>query len=136
MLYQYPVIKTGGKADRPPDWNSRTKSPQEAGRPTAEQERNGRPEAAFPYIPGNGVHRRPPTAPDCFIYTCEHEYPSLPIKVIPSPYPQYPSLPSPIPPLPFPLSSLSPPNPYYPTMTCGSWVFPYWESALWDATHV
>lgn len=55
-MYVYHAVtisreRTGGKADRPPDWNSRTKSPQEADRPTAERtagDKADRPKAVYP----------------------------------------------------------------------------------------
>lgn len=81
-MYVYHAVtisreRTGSKAG---GRTTGTAEPNHRRRPTGRQ-RNGqqetRPEAAFPYIPGNGIHRRPPTTPDCLIYTCEHNYPYL-----------------------------------------------------------
>ena len=47
----------------------------------------GGQQANKPYIPGNGIHRRPPTTPDCLIYTCKHQYPLLPLSLSPYPFP-------------------------------------------------
>jgi len=51
MLYQYPVIKTGGEADRPPDWNSRTITAaggQQADSGTDTGGKADRPKAVYP----------------------------------------------------------------------------------------
>lgn len=137
MLYQYPVIKTGGKAGGRPTGTGRTITAAGGRRPTAEQERNGGRRPLFPYIPENGIHRRPPTAPDCLIYTCEHEYHLLPSSPTITPYPLSGIPPTPLASIPYkdipniptsfsgimtPLSP-TPSTSHSPTLIQFSWVF-------------
>ena len=78
--------------------------------------RTGGQQADKPYIPGNGIHRIPPTSPDCLIYTCEHNYPLLSLGIPPYHTPTSGLLFPPYPSQWFLYGIPLPPNPLYSSL--------------------